>query len=59
VHIGPHAIRFAQGEPMFMEISQKYSLTEIQQLAERSGFKSLQQFQDSRNWFVDVVWKCV
>ncbi|HEY5748553.1 MAG TPA: L-histidine N(alpha)-methyltransferase [Chryseolinea sp.] len=59
VHIGPHAIRFTQGEPIFMEISQKYSLTEIQQLAERSGFKSLEQFQDSRKWFVDVMWKCI
>ncbi len=59
VHIGPYAIRFAEGEPMFMEISQKYSLTEIQQLAERSGFRSLEQFQDSRKWFVDAMWKCI
>jgi len=36
VHIGPTPSLCA-GEPILLEISQKYSLTEIQQLAEEVG----------------------
>ncbi|MBL0745337.1 L-histidine N(alpha)-methyltransferase [Chryseolinea lacunae] len=57
VHIGPNAIRFAEGEPVFMEISQKYSLEEIDNLAVESGFVPLQHFVDSKRWFVDVLWQ--
>jgi len=49
-------INFEENEYVFMEISQKYSLREIDQLAESSGFKLLTNFFDDKRHFVDSVW---
>ncbi|MDQ0638987.1 L-histidine N-alpha-methyltransferase [Pedobacter sp. W3I1] len=57
VNIGPNAIHFAENEYVFMEISQKYSLNDIDQLAEKTGFKPLQRFFDQHQYFVDAIWK--
>jgi dimethylhistidine N-methyltransferase len=51
------SFHFKQWEPIFMEISQKYSLEMIQDLAESSGFEIKRNFFDSRNYFVDSLWK--
>jgi dimethylhistidine N-methyltransferase len=48
---------FKQWEPIFMEISQKYSLEMIEDLAASSGFEVKKNFLDSRNYFVDSLWK--
>jgi L-histidine Nalpha-methyltransferase len=48
---------FRQWEPIFMEISQKYSLEMIEQLAAASGFRMRQNFFDSNTYFVDSFWK--
>lgn len=48
---------FKQWEPIFMEISQKYSLEMIEDLAESSDFRVKHNFFDNRNYFVDSLWK--
>jgi L-histidine N-alpha-methyltransferase len=48
---------FKAWEPIFMEISQKYSLEMIEDLAETSGFRVRQNFFDRQNYFVDSLWK--
>jgi len=57
VNIGQNAIHFAENEHIFMEISQKYSLNDIDQLAEKTGFKPLQRFFDQHQYFVDAIWR--
>jgi len=45
-----------QWEAIFMEISQKYSLSMIERLAAESGFAIKQNFYDSRNYYCDSLW---
>jgi len=49
--------RFDKDEAIFMEVSQKYSLKDINMLAKASGFTPLTSFFDSRSLFVDALWK--
>ena len=58
VHIGEdNTIDFREHEPVYMEISQKYAMPEINHMATRSGFQPMQTFYDSRKWFADVLWQ--
>ncbi|MEN5379056.1 L-histidine N(alpha)-methyltransferase [Sphingobacterium kitahiroshimense] len=57
VLIGEHQIHFAENEPIFMEISQKFSPADILKLAHRSGFDSLSELYDSKKWFMDAIWQ--
>ncbi len=57
VHIGDNTILFRENEPLYMEISQKYSLPETAQMATQSGFKPIHTFLDSKKWFADVLWQ--
>jgi L-histidine N-alpha-methyltransferase len=50
---------FAEGEAIFMEISQKYTPEQTDQLARQTGFEPIHHFYDSKGWFLDAVWKCV
>lgn len=50
---------FKAWEPIFMEISQKYNLEMIEELAQTSGFQVKQNFFDSNLYFVDSLWKIV
>jgi L-histidine N-alpha-methyltransferase len=59
VTIGKEMISFDKDENIYMEISQKYSAEETDQLAETSGFKRVKHFYDSRGWFLDTVWQVV
>jgi L-histidine N-alpha-methyltransferase len=52
-------IHFSQNEAIFMEISQKYDIEEIELMAKDCGFKPVANFYDSKNWFLDTVWECV
>lgn len=57
VHIGDtEVIRFSKDEYIFMEISQKYSIEEIERLATSSGFICQQHLYDSNKYFVDSIW---
>jgi len=55
VNIGHHVIHFAENEYVFMEISQKYALGDIDQLAAKTGFTPLQRFFDKNRYFVDSI----
>ena len=50
-------ITFEKDESIFMEISQKYDLDMIEQLAHKSGFEMVENFYDSRNYFVNSLWR--
>jgi uncharacterized SAM-dependent methyltransferase len=39
-----------------MEISQKYTVMQTNQLAENAGFKPKDIFFDSKKWFIDAIW---
>ncbi|WP_048906752.1 L-histidine N(alpha)-methyltransferase [Pedobacter sp. V48] len=57
VHIGENeTIQFSENEPVFMEISQKYSIEEIESLAAGSAFRCQQHFFDENSYFVDSIW---
>lgn len=50
---------FAENEPVYMEVSQKFSVEDTQKMASQSGFKTVYSIMDSREWFVDVFWTAV
>lgn len=57
VNIGDETIRFRANEHIYMEISQKYSLTEVNEMAASSGFIPVAHFFDQHQYFVDAIWK--
>lgn len=59
VEVADHSFFFAAGEPVFMEISQKYTVEQTDELANRTGFEPVHHFLDSKKWFLDTAWKCV
>lgn len=52
-------IFFKEGEPVSTEISQKYSIDQIEKMADQGGYRLLNNFYDSKNWFVDSLWESV
>lgn len=50
-------VELEAGERIHTEISRKYSLKEIEELAEASGFQIVEHLLDSRTYFTDSVWK--
>jgi L-histidine N-alpha-methyltransferase len=52
-------ILFKKDEYIYMEISQKYTVEQTDQMATHAGFKPSKHFFDSKNWFVDAVWMAV
>ncbi len=50
---------FEQWEAIFMEISQKYSMRMIEEIARESGFAVKQNFFDSRRYYCDSLWQPV
>lgn len=59
VDVAGNTFYFEEGEPIFMEISQKYTLEQTDELAMKTGFEPSHHFYDSKKWFLDAVWKCV
>jgi len=59
VNISGQTFIFEENEFIFMEISQKYSVEETEQMAEASKFKTVHHFFDQKKWFVDTVWQCI
>lgn len=59
VHIAAlnQSFQFKAWEPIFMEISQKYSPEMIKNLATESGFQVAKNFFDTRNYYTDSHWK--
>jgi L-histidine N-alpha-methyltransferase len=48
---------FEAFEAIHTEISKKYNLKEIENLANRTGFKIVEHFTDSKNYFVNTLWQ--
>jgi L-histidine N-alpha-methyltransferase len=59
VNISGEVISFEKDEYIWTEISQKYSIEQINQMAIACGFKTTANFFDSRQWFTDTVWTAV
>lgn len=52
-------IQFEENETIHTEISTKYSIEQINKIAALTGFEEVEYFHDSKNWFVDALWKCI
>jgi len=48
---------FDSMEGIHVEISFKYSLKQIENIANVSGFEIVQNFTDENNYFVDSLWR--
>ena len=51
------SFEFEKWEPIFMEVSQKYNLQMIEDLAAQSGFEIVKNFFDSNNFYTNSLWK--
>jgi dimethylhistidine N-methyltransferase len=50
---------FEKGESIHTENSFKFTESEISSLANKSGFKILQNFTDSKGYFIDSLWQVI
>lgn len=59
VHIGAlnRAFEFEQWEPIFMEISQKYTQSMINELAFESGFAIETEFANNEDFYINSLWR--
>ena len=57
VRVGMHMVDLKLHETIYMEISQKYSLDDIEKLALQSGFEPIGRFTDRKGWFADCLWQ--
>lgn len=48
---------FYKGEKIFTEMSQKFDISMIEELAERSGFKIVRNYFDKRQYFMNSLWR--
>jgi len=51
------AFEFAQHEPIYLEVSQKYSLPEVDELSRGAGFVPVHTYFDTHRQVVDVLWQ--
>lgn len=51
VSIGEESIRFEKNECIHTEVSQKYDLSDLEELTSLSGFTSFIPFQDKKEWY--------
>jgi len=56
IHIQGETVSFKRDEFIWMEISQKYTISQINEIAYSSGFFPLNNLLDSKNWFADSIW---
>ncbi len=59
VNLPGASIPFEKDECIWTEISQKYSRSQIRQMAINNGFIHTAEFLDTRSWFMDAVWTAV
>jgi uncharacterized SAM-dependent methyltransferase len=59
VHFPGQTIRFEKNECIWMEISQKFTAHQINEMALSSGFRPVMSLTDTKDWFMDVVWMAV
>ena len=53
------SFHFIQWEAIYMELSQKYEIKDLEELAEASGFRVIEHFYDSNKYFVDTLWEVI
>lgn len=53
---GMETIHFEKDEYIFMEISQKFTVEQVNQMAVKASFKPVGHFFDSKHWFTDAIW---
>lgn len=53
---GKENIRFVKDEYIYMEISQKFTVMQTDQIAINTGFRPVDHFYDTKKWFIDAVW---
>jgi L-histidine N-alpha-methyltransferase len=49
-------ISFQKDEYIYMEISQKFTVAQTEEMAKAAGFTPTNQFFDSKKWFIDAIW---
>ncbi|GEO09375.1 L-histidine N(alpha)-methyltransferase [Segetibacter aerophilus] len=59
VSVAENLFDFSEGESIFMEISQKYTVQQTDELAKQTGFEPIHHFYDTKKWFLDAIWRCV
>jgi len=52
-----HTVSFEAWEAIHTENSHKYSLVQLQELGQKSGFEITQLFADEKHYFSDVLFK--
>jgi uncharacterized SAM-dependent methyltransferase len=57
VKINCETIHFSENEIIDMEISQKFTIEQIDQMALTASFKAINHFFDAKKWFTDVIWQ--
>ncbi|MFC4872990.1 L-histidine N(alpha)-methyltransferase [Negadavirga shengliensis] len=48
-------VSFEMAEPIFTEISQKYSVSDVSELVEKAGFEVIEVFMDDKRYFADML----
>lgn len=56
VTIENESFYFKKNEVIYMEVSQKFSIEDMEKLAVSSGFKTINTITDSKEWFADTFW---
>jgi L-histidine N-alpha-methyltransferase len=56
VSIGKEVVRFIKDEYIYMEISQKFTVMQTDQMAAQAGFRPVDRFFDNKKWFLDTIW---
>jgi L-histidine Nalpha-methyltransferase len=59
ISMGDITFAFEENELINMEISQKFSQSDIKEMAKDSGFHILNEIKDSKNWFTDSIWQVI
>lgn len=57
VTINGQKVTFFKDEYIFMEISQKFTLQQTEEMAKKASFKPVNRFYDSKQWFIDAIWE--
>ncbi len=56
VNVSEETFSFLKDELIYMEISQKFTVEQTDQMAIKNSFKPVNRFFDKKKWFIDVVW---
>ncbi len=53
---GTDKVHFKKDEYIYMEISQKFTVEQTEQMALNASFNPVYKFFDKKNWFTDAIW---